>query len=192
LSAILLFGSLACGPGGQTGSQEGNTGQPQEGVEESSAMLPPVTNAIAVLHSTEGSEVRGIVTFARTDGGIRVMATVQGLSPGEHGFHIHEYGDCSSPDASSAGGHFNPEGARHGAPSDANRHVGDLGNITADESGIGDYNRIDTLIAFSGSHDIIGRGLIVHSGEDDFMTQPTGGAGARMACGVIGIAQGGS
>jgi Cu-Zn family superoxide dismutase len=102
---------------------------------------------------------------------------------------VHELGDCTAPDGTSAGGHFNPEGMPHGAPADAQRHVGDLGNLTADDSGMAHYERTDDVIALSGDHSIVGRGIIVHAGADDLTSQPTGAAGARVACGVIGIAE---
>ena len=95
----------------------------------------------------------------------------------------------SDPDAASAGGHFNPDNKKHGAPTDEERHVGDLGNLEADENGVAHYERTDTVIAFFGPHSVIGRAIIVHAGEDDFTSQPTGNAGTRLACGVIGIAE---
>jgi Cu-Zn family superoxide dismutase len=147
-----------------------------------------ITKAVAVLHPTEGSDVHGMVTFTEVADGIEIIADVQGLSPGKHAFHIHDYGDCSVPDATSAGGHFNPEGMPHGAPTDIERHVGDLGNLEADSEGKAHYERIDNHISFSGSHSIVGLAVIIHAGEDDFVSQPTGNAGARIACGVIGVA----
>lgn len=147
-----------------------------------------ITEAVAVLHPIGDNNVQGIVTFTKMEDGIKMVADVEGLSPGKHGFHIHEYGDCSAPDATSAGGHFNPEDMPHGAPTDIKRHVGDLGNLEADAEGKAHYERVDDLISFSGSHSIIGLAVIVHAGEDDFVTQPTGNAGPRVACGVIGIA----
>jgi superoxide dismutase, Cu-Zn family len=149
---------------------------------------PDVTKAIAVLIPTEGNKVTGNINFIKMDGGIRIIADISGLEPGKHGFHIHEYGNCSSLDGSSAGGHFNPHNKPHGAPNDAERHVGDLGNVIADENRVAHYERIDGVISLSGEDSIIGRGVIVHAGEDDLKTQPTGNAGARVACGVIGIA----
>ena len=122
--------------------------------------------------------------------GIRVIVDMEGLSPGDHGFHVHEYGDCSAPDGTSAGGHFNPDGQPHGAPTDTERHVGDLGNISADGMGMAHLEWTDTFLSFSGPHSIVGRGVIVHAGADDLTSQPTGNAGARVACGVIGIARG--
>lgn len=147
-----------------------------------------IAEAVAVLHPTEGNNVHGMVTFTKVTDGIRIIADVEGLSPGKHGFHIHEYGDCSAPDGTSAGGHFNPEDMPHGAPTDMERHVGDLGNLVADEEGRAHYERTDALISFTGTHSIIGLAVIVHAGEDDFFSQPSGNAGPRVACGIIGVA----
>lgn len=148
-----------------------------------------VDKAVAVLHPTEGSDVTGTVTFSRTDNGTKVVADVLGLSPGKHGFHVHEFGDCSAPDGTSAGGHFNPEKRPHAGPEQANRHVGDLGNITADTSGDAHFVRTDSYLKLNGRDSIIGRSVIVHAGEDDLTSQPSGNAGPRVACGVIGIAK---
>lgn len=147
------------------------------------------TSAIAVLSPTEGNAVYGTVTFTQEANGVKVTADIHGLTPGKHGFHIHEYGDCSAPDGTSAGGHFSPMGMKHGAPTDMERHEGDLGNITADSTGVAAYDWIDPKLSFSGPNSIIGRGVIVHADEDDLKTQPTGAAGGRVACGVIGIAK---
>lgn len=149
----------------------------------------PVSKAICVLHPTQGNNVQGVVTFTRTDSGIKVVADVEGLTEGKHGFHIHQYGDISNPDGTSAGGHFNPDNKKHGAPTDAERHVGDLGNLEAGADGRAHYEWVDNEITFSGEHSIIGRAIIVHAGADDLTSQPTGAAGARVADGVIGIAK---
>lgn len=148
-----------------------------------------VNNAICVLHPTEGNTVNGIVTFTKTNSGIHVVADIEGLTPGKHGFHIHEFGDCSKSDGTTAGGHLNPENMEHGSQTDSVRHVGDLGNIVANAEGQAHLDQTDTMISMSGEHSIIGRGIVVHMGEDDLKTQPTGAAGARVACGVIGIAK---
>jgi len=148
-----------------------------------------ISRAVCVLHPTKDNTAGGVVTFTKTDVGIKVVADLYGLSAGKHGFHIHEYGDCTNLEGASAGGHFNPENKQHGAPIDASRHVGDLGNVVAGEDGKAHYEWIDTKITFSGKNSIIGRGIIVHANEDDFISQPTGNAGARVACGVIGIAK---
>ena len=161
----------------------------QPASQQAAAPAPAFTKAIAVMHPTEGNAVQGIVAFTKVEGGLKIVADIEGLAPGKHGFHIHEFGDCSRLDGKSAGGHFNPEGKPHAGPEAAERHVGDLGNLEAGEDGTAHYERVDTVIAFSGAHSIIGRGIIIHAGEDDLTTQPTGAAGARVACGVIGIAK---
>jgi Cu-Zn family superoxide dismutase len=189
ISAVLAAGS-GCTPGEEAGAREAG-GERARAEQPEARGEQQVTRAIAVLHPTRGSEAHGTVTFDRADGGITISADIERLAAGEHGFHVHEFGDCSAPDGTSAGGHFNPDSAQHGAPTDQERHVGDLGNITADPSGA-HYERTDDVIAFEGAHSIIGRAVIVHAGEDDLTSQPSGDAGARVACGVIGIAKPGS
>lgn len=146
-----------------------------------------VTKAVAVLYPTQGSAVSGTITFVKEPAGVRVVADLTGLTPGNHGFHIHEFGDCSAPDAMSAGSHFNPAGAPHAGPDADARHAGDLGNIVADSAGVAHYERVDAHMSFSGPNSIIGRGVIVHEKADDLTTQPTGAAGGRVACGTIGV-----
>lgn len=146
-----------------------------------------VTKAIAVLYPTQGSKVVGVVTFTKAQGGVKVQGQITGLTPGKHGFHVHEFGDPSDPAAKSAGGHFNPKGAPHGAPAAGKRHVGDLGNIEANESGVAMLDMVDPMLSFEGPASILGRGLIVHEKADDLMTQPTGDAGGRVAVAVIGV-----
>ncbi len=148
---------------------------------------PGVTHAVALLIPTEGNAVSGTVTFIRSDDGIAIVANVSGLTPGHHGFHIHQYGDCSAPDGTSAGGHYNPHADAHGGPQAEQRHVGDMGNLIAGEDGMGTLEYTDSTVSFEGENSILGRGVIVHAGEDDLTTQPTGAAGARVACGVIGV-----
>ncbi len=145
-----------------------------------------VIEAIAELNPTQGNEVKGTVSFTQTaPGRVRVVASLTGLSPGEHGFHIHETGDCSAPDATSAGGHFNPMNEPHGAPTAAQHHVGDLGNITANAYGQASLDTVFPLLQLEGTNSIIGRAVVVHAGKDDLTSQPSGDAGARVACGVI-------
>jgi len=157
--------------------------------------MPPVSSvparkAICVIYPTQGNSVSGTVTFTGVPEGVRVVADLSGLTPGKHGFHIHEFGDCSSPDGLSTGGHFNPSGSMHGAPADQVRHAGDMGNIEADASGKAHLDYIDPHMSFNGPNSILGRAVIVHAKEDDMKTQPTGNAGARIGCGVIGLAKG--
>lgn len=155
----------------------------------SSVALAQTTKAIAVLHPTQGSNVGGTVTFTSSGDQVKVVADITGLTPGKHGFHIHEFGDCSDPKAASAGGHFNPGKHQHGAPDAADRHAGDLGNIEADATGKAHLELTDKVMKLSGDESIVGRAVIVHEKADDLKTQPTGDAGGRLACGVIGIAK---
>lgn len=157
----------------------------------SPAALPKkVTRAVAVLRATPGSTVEGTVSFAAAAGGVAVKATLKGLAPGTHGFHVHEFGDCTAPDATSAGGHFNPRGNPHGAPTDAMRHAGDLGNVQAAADGTASLEWTDPAMTLDGPDGVVGHAVIVHANPDDLKTQPTGNAGGRVACGVIGIAKG--
>lgn len=143
------------------------------------------STAVAVVNPTEGNDVAGWVTFTKEGNGVRVNGEFSGLAQGEHGFHIHQYGDCRAADGTSAGGHFNPAGNNHGARTDSVRHMGDMGNITAGSDGNATVDYVDSVIKMK---HIIGRGIIIHGGQDDLSSQPSGAAGARMACGVIGIA----
>lgn len=148
-----------------------------------------VTRAVAVLHPTQGHRANGLVSFIQTDDGVQVVAQLHGLAPGSHGFHIHQYGDCSAPDGTSAGGHFNPTGAPHAGPDADERHVGDLGNIVADEAGNAYLDVVDRYLALEGPNGIIGLAVVLHAGADDLTSQPSGAAGPRISCGVIGIAR---
>jgi len=148
---------------------------------------PMGPSASATLAPTTGNTAAGTVTFRQVGDQVLVHARVSGLKPGqEHGFHVHEKGDCSSGDGVSAGGHFNPMGKPHGAPGSTDRHAGDLPALKADAQGRVDAQfQVAGIAIGSGATDIVGRGLIVHAMPDDFKTQPTGNAGARIACGVI-------
>jgi len=146
--------------------------------------------AVAVLHPTAGSKVSGTVTFAEEADGVRVRAEIIGLTPGNHGFHIHEFGDCSAADASSAGAHFNPTNNPHAGPDAAERHVGDMGNVEADASGKATLEYVDHQISLTNDQRCaIGRSVVVHAKADDLKSQPSGDSGARVACGVIGRAK---
>jgi Cu-Zn family superoxide dismutase len=147
------------------------------------------TKAIAVLHSASGSNVTGTVTFTKTGDSVEIVADVSGLTPGKHGFHIHEFGDCSAADATSAGGHFNPTHKAHGAPDAPEHHTGDLGNLEADSSGKAHLTWKDKEMTMSGANSIVGLSVIVHAKEDDLKSQPVGNSGGRLACGVIGVAK---
>ncbi|MCL2876563.1 MAG: superoxide dismutase family protein [Betaproteobacteria bacterium] len=146
---------------------------------------PPPPQASALLAPTQGYTVQGNVVFRQEEGGsIRVIAEVSGLTPGSHGFHIHEKGDCSAPDASSAGGHFNPHQTPHGKAGEGNHHAGDLPSLEADAAGNAALNVVLNSLTLDGDQGIVGRGLIVHADPDDY-SQPVGNAGKRVACAVI-------
>lgn len=149
-----------------------------------------IRNAVAVLHPTEDNEASGIVRLMDHGNHVHILARVEGLEPnGTHGFHIHEFGDCTAPDATSAGGHYNPEGHPHGLPNDEERHAGDLGNLEADSEGVAELRLTVDNVSVAGEHNpALGRGVIVHESDDDG-SQPLGDAGPRIACGVIGVAQ---
>ena len=146
---------------------------------------PTGKTAVAKLMPTQGNNTRGEITFTQDAKGVHVTGSFTGLAFGEHGFHIHEKGDCSAPDGSSAGGHFNPTSSHHAARDAAERHTGDLGNLKADPYGMGRLDFIDEKISLDGPNSIIGKAVIIHEKADDFQTQPTGNAGSRLACGVI-------
>lgn len=148
-----------------------------------------VTRAVALLSPTASNTAAGTVQFSAVPGGVAVKATLKGLAPGNHGFHVHEFGDCTAPDASSAGGHFNPTGQPHGAPTDPAHHAGDLGNVTAATDGTATLQWTDPGMKLDGPDGVIGHAVIVHSNPDDLKTQPTGNAGGRVACGVVGVAK---
>ena len=144
--------------------------------------------ATAALQPTKGNKTFGEATFEAVEGNkVRVIVFAQGLRPErEHGFHIHEAGDCSSGDGMSAKGHFNPHGKPHGNPNSAERHAGDLPSLRAGKDGRAKIDvTVDAISIGQGAGNIVGRGLIVHADPDDYKTQPTGNAGARLACGVI-------
>lgn len=149
-----------------------------------------VMHAVCVLQPVGNSKVSGTIRFDRQGEQLHVTGTVKGLSPGKHGFHVHEFGDLrDSETGKSAGGHFNPTGAPHGHQKGDNkeRHAGDFGNIEAGADGVAKIDFSDSVASIQGDHSIIGHGIVVHADEDKF-TQPSGDAGPRVAFGVIGVA----
>ena len=151
------------------------------------AASPGGPRATAALQATTGNTTSGTVSFVQDGGKVLVKGEVRGLKPNaEHGFHVHEKGDCSSGDGMSAGGHFNPTGAPHGNHGAGMHHTGDLPSLKADAAGVARFSFDSSSITVgSGATDIVGKGLIVHKDPDDYRTQPTGNAGARLACAVI-------
>ena len=142
--------------------------------------------ATATLAPTAGNTTSGTVTFTQKGDKVMVNAKVSGLTPGGHGFHVHEKGDCSGSDGMSAGGHFNPTGKPHGDPNVPDHHAGDMPMLQADASGNAMLSAdLGPMTVGSGVTDIVGKSVIVHKDSDDFKTQPTGNSGARVACGII-------
>jgi len=176
LAASGLLGFMACS-------------QSQMEAQPAAAAKDAAMHAIAVLHPTEGNTCHGTVRFDQDGDAMKVTVDLQGLTPGQHAIHVHEYGDCSALDATSAGGHYNPEGFPHGLPPAAQRHAGDFGNLEADADGNAHYELTVHNASVDGTKNpVLGRGVIVHEKPDDG-GQPTGNAGGRVACGVIGIAK---
>jgi Cu-Zn family superoxide dismutase len=146
------------------------------------------TTAVAEIHNAAAvkDKITGTVTFTDTDKGVHIVAEIDGLKPGKHGFHVHQSADLSAPDLKSAGGHFNPGGTKHGGPDSEMHHAGDLGNLVADEKGHATLDRVFAGLSVSGEKDgVIGHSVVIHAGEDDLKSDPAGNSGARIAAGPI-------
>lgn len=158
----------------------------EESLPPEGAAAPAANTATATIEPASGSSVSGTAHFEPGDGFLKIRIQLSGATPGVHALHIHETGDCSAPDASSAGGHFNPGGTRHGSPGDAEHHAGDLWGIEIGTDGVGTLAMIKRdLTLDEGPNAIRGRAIVVHEKHDDFRTQPSGNSGARVGCGVI-------
>ncbi|MCW2065877.1 UNVERIFIED_ORG: Cu-Zn family superoxide dismutase [Stenotrophomonas maltophilia] len=193
-AAIAALGLAACNQQPAAPTTETPAATPAEGTAAPAepAAAPAATtetSATAELAPTQGNETKGSITFKLVDGKVHASGQITGLKPGsEHGFHIHEKGDCGAPDGMSAGGHFNPGKQDHGNVAADPHHGGDMPNIKADDKGVATIDgpvSSNVNIGKGDDFDIIGRGLIVHADADDYKTQPTGNAGARLACAVI-------
>ncbi len=152
------------------------------------ASLPAGPKASADLVSKSNSKVTGAVQFVQLNKGVQVSGTVSGLKPNQqHGFHVHEKGDCSSADGLSTGGHFNPEAKKHGNHDhSAEHHAGDMPNLKADANGVASFKVVlNGLTVDAGVTAVKGRAVIVHANPDDYTSQPVGNAGGRIACGLI-------
>ncbi len=159
--------------------------EPEEPI--AGARTASASTATAELKAASDSEAGGTLAFAQDDGYLRITGEITGLSPGLHGLHVHEIGDCSAPDASSAGSHYAPRGSQHGAPTQTEElhHSGDLGNIVADADGRATVDAIDDGLTLSGPETIVGRAIVAHADPDDLVSQPAGNSGDRVACGVV-------
>lgn len=183
LFALASTFALAACAGTPTATTDGTAATPANG--KSSAQ-----EAVVNLASASGSLVSGRLVLKPMGNGVHMTGEIGGLKPGDvRGFHVHEKGDCSAADASSAGGHFNPGGQPHGRAGAGAHHAGDSENITADAKGIAhvDAHLAGVTLGGGAANDVAGRAVIVHAAADDYSTQPTGNAGARVACGVIRV-----
>ena len=169
LALVLVTGLLASG-----------CSKAEEDLEEMVSSDEPDRKATAVLQPLNDSGVTGTVTFAEEGEFVRVTATVNGLSKGKHGFHIHEGTSCED-----WGGHFNPDSTQHGSPDEPERHVGDLGQLVAESDSTAHFERVDRAISLLGDQSIVRHAVIVHRGEDEYLPQPSGDSGTEVACGLI-------
>lgn len=195
LAAALLWGCDR-GPEGPAGAGESAGAEPRRGAapgtwrtDPGAPESPVVDHAVAVLHPTEGNQARGVVRFTRAGEQIRVEARVTGLPPGPHAYHVHLYGDCSSPDGKSAGTHFNFAGPSENPPADIDRITGNLGDLIPGPDGTATATANIPLAQLTGDFSIIGRSVVVHERGNDPSKPPIGDAGGRLACGVIGVGE---
>jgi Cu-Zn family superoxide dismutase len=179
VTALLAFASIALLAGCATDNERGPAPP---------AAADSPARAHALLAPASDSDVSGTLSFVSSAEGVRITGRIAGLEPGStHGFHIHENGNCSAPDASSAGGHFNPIQQPHGHPAEGPRHAGDLPNQQANAEGVATVDVLahDVELGTGANTDIVGRAIVVHAKPDDYTSQPSGDSGARIACGVI-------
>jgi superoxide dismutase, Cu-Zn family len=149
--------------------------------------------AVAALEPRSGSQASGTVRFVEGSDGVTVIVDITGTTPGEHGFHVHDKGDCSAADATSAGPHYDVGGNPHGGPATPAHHTGDFGNLTADSSGaIRTQFTTRTITVGPGANSVVGKAVILHASADDLTSQPAGNSGARIACGVANLQVNGS
>ena len=188
--AVTIVSCLICAAAGAADT----TKTPDPNAPSKTVAAPPEgqtpEGAGVQLKPTQGNSVKGSLSLASEKGGVRLGGLIEGLTPNtEQGFHVHEKGDCSAPDASSAGGHFNPTAQPHGDPKKGGpKHVGDMINLRADAKGVA---KVDVLIEGAKLHsgdktDLDGKAVVVHQKADDYTSQPSGNSGDRVACGVIG------
>lgn len=185
LGIAASFLALGCAKKDQTPSAV------EEPAAQQEAAPAETTDAVARLELGDDRVDGGIVSFSQEADGVKIVAHIIGAPPGTHGLHVHEVGDCSASDFKSAGGHFNPTDSIHGSPEDAERHAGDLGNIEIGADGSGHLELTSNMLTVAtGGSAVVGRAVILHEQADDLVSQPTGAAGARLACGVVAAKEG--
>lgn len=191
-AALAGAGTLHIAPAGGSVRGIDQHAQHHQQARHAEHALHDLDRAVAAIGPTEGNDgVSGTIRFEKVDGGVRVTAYVEGLEPNsKHGFHVHQYGDATAADGTSAGGHYDPSGSGHHARPGAGEahHAGDFGNLEANPEGVARYDRTFESLTIAGSEaPVLGRAVIIHAEEDQF-DQPTGSAGARIGIGVIGVA----
>lgn len=195
-TSILVLGLAAsiaaCAHKGasSSGGGEGKTRAKEQEPDIDAGMIGADTSVQASAQLTPKSgntALAGHATFNQTSDGVELVLHVTGASPGDHGAHIHEKGDCSDPEAKSAGGHWNPAQRKHGAPPPSAAHLGDLGNITVAADGTGTLKLTSDAwkLGDGSAEDLVGKAVVIHAGPDDLATDPAGNSGARIGCGVI-------
>jgi superoxide dismutase, Cu-Zn family len=191
-AALCIAALVGCRAKEEPAAETPGTDQSMNTPAPESEMTPAMETATATLQGApEDTDFSGTVTITPEGNGVRIVAHVSGVDKdGKHGFHVHETGDCSHGEGgkhfTSAGGHFNPTGVEHACPPTEPRHAGDLGNIEV-TGGTGHLETTTTLLTLSGANSVVGKALILHAGEDDCKTQPTGNSGDRLACGVVNM-----
>lgn len=186
--ALAIVAVAAC-----TKKEEPQQSSPPPAASDAATSAPPPegqapAQATATLAPASGSQVRGELMISADQEGVHITGVVTGLEPNsEHGFHIHEKGDCSAPDASSAGAHFNPGNAPHGHPDSPAKHAGDMLNIRANADGVAkvDVHARGATLRTGEPTDVMNKAIVVHAKPDDYKSQPSGNSGDRIACGVI-------
>jgi len=188
ITALATLALSACATAPSTSRP---TTTPQSPAVLTAPAASTIPSAVAHVAGASGSLVSGTLALVPLHGGVRMTGDLGGLTPGSHGFHIHQTGDCSAADAASAGGHFNPTGSGHGRAGTAAHHAGDIDNIIADASGVAHVDVQLRGVSLGGSDitNIVGRALVVHAAPDDYQSQPAGNSGTRIGCGVILVRQ---
>lgn len=187
LVLVLVVVSLGCAKKESIESTEAMPAAPAvPAAPAADTAMNEVDEAVANLEMAPDRVSAGLVSFSQEADGVKIVAHIIGAPAGTHGLHVHDIGDCSAADFTSAGGHFNPTDAPHGGPEDAERHAGDLGNIVIGKDGSGHLELVSQMLSLhEGDNAVIGRAVILHQKADDLVSQPTGAAGARLACGVV-------
>jgi superoxide dismutase, Cu-Zn family len=182
--ALAAFGCGGSKNEPETPADVASSAEPAAATSDAEAATPKTIEVD--LQAKSGSKLAGKATLTETPEGVKVVLSVENVTPGDHGAHVHEKGDCSAEDGSSAGGHFNPGGHPHALPAGDPRHLGDLGNVTVDKDGKGKLELVaaGANLKDNDPHSFVGRSIIVHEKKDDG-GQPTGNAGGRIGCGEI-------